>query len=116
MVSQASKVGGNFICLLTWTSLTIEISDGSSVSNGSSCPLVLLIPLTTVLEGILTVIIAVASFWMLFDYPDTASFMTLPEREFIKRRLREDSDGLSTRFDKKFILQSAVDWKTWAFR
>merc|ERR1712000_750471 len=68
-----------------------------------------------ILEGILTVIIAVASFWMLFDYPDTASFMTLAEREFVKRRLHEDTDGLSTAFKKKFVLQSFLDWRTWAF-
>ena len=42
--------------------------------------------------------------------------MTLAEREFVKRRLHEDTDGLSTAFKKKFILQSAIDWKTWAFR
>jgi len=28
-------------------------------------------------------------------------------------RLHEDTDGLSTHFDKRFILQSLLDWKVW---
>ena len=33
-----------------------------------------------IIEGILTFIVAVGSFWMLYDYPDTAKFLTPAER------------------------------------
>src|SRR5277367_4827145 len=33
-----------------------------------------------ILEGILTVLVAFASFFLLYDFPDTASFLTLEER------------------------------------
>ena len=38
-----------------------------------------------------------------------------PFSVFVRARLHEDTDGLSTQFKKKFILQSALDWKVWVF-
>jgi len=58
-----------------------------------------------ILEGILTVIVAVASFWMLYDYPDTAKFLTEAEKIVIAERLSLDSQSLSTEFKNKCMLQ-----------
>lgn len=58
-----------------------------------------------ILEGILTVIVAVASFWMLNDYPDTAKFLTEAEKIVIAERLSLDSQSLSTEFKNKCMLQ-----------
>jgi MFS family permease len=41
-----------------------------------------------ILEGLLTVIVGVASFWTLYDFPDTASFLTTEERAWVVHRLR----------------------------
>jgi MFS family permease len=41
-----------------------------------------------ILEGIATVICAVFAFWGLYDYPETASFLSDDEREFVIYRLR----------------------------
>jgi len=54
-----------------------------------------------ILEGILTFVVAVASFWMLYDYPDTAKFLTDSERIVIAERLSLDTQSLSTEFKKK---------------
>lgn len=41
-----------------------------------------------ILEGILTVIVGVISFWTLYDFPDTAPFLTTGERAWVVHRLR----------------------------
>ncbi|KAG7579940.1 hypothetical protein FFLO_00148 [Filobasidium floriforme] len=68
-----------------------------------------------ILEGIATVIVAVASFWMLYDYPDTAKFLTEDERAFIVERLKLDNDGCSQAYKNKFIKDAFLDWKVWVF-
>ncbi|ODQ77350.1 hypothetical protein BABINDRAFT_163606 [Babjeviella inositovora NRRL Y-12698] len=45
-----------------------------------------------ILEGILTVLVAFGSFWGLQDFPETASFLTPEEREFVLWRLANDSN------------------------
>jgi len=68
-----------------------------------------------ILEGIATVVIAAASFWMLYDYPDTAKFLTPTEKLYMQERIKFDSDGLSSENKKKFIWQGLKDWKIWVF-
>lgn len=36
-----------------------------------------------ILEGLATAIVAVASFWWLYDYPGTAKFLSEPERALV---------------------------------
>lgn len=68
-----------------------------------------------IFEGLLTVVCAVASFWILSDFPDTATFLTEPERVWVVRRLQDDSKfsagGENFRF--AYVRQSLLDWKTW---
>ncbi|GAA90912.1 MFS nicotinic acid transporter Tna1 [Aspergillus luchuensis IFO 4308] len=40
-----------------------------------------------IIEGLATVVVAVMSYFFLYDYPDTASFLTRDERAWILRRL-----------------------------
>jgi len=68
-----------------------------------------------ILEGIATVVIAIASFWMLYDYPDTAKFLNPAEKKYVVRRLKADNDGLSHEYKNKFIVQAFLDWKAWVF-
>lgn len=41
-----------------------------------------------ILEGLLTVLVGILSFWTLYDFPDTASFLTTEERAWVVHRLR----------------------------
>lgn len=41
-----------------------------------------------ILEGLLTVIVAIMAFYFLYDFPETASFLTEEERRFVVWRLR----------------------------
>lgn len=49
-----------------------------------------------ILEGIVTVIVAIASFFLLYDYPDTATFLNERERLFVIHRLKYDQNSADT--------------------
>lgn len=59
-------------------------------------------------------VVAVASFWMLSDYPETTKWLQPNERRFLKDRLLLDRDGTSHEYKKQFIWDAAKDWKVWA--
>ncbi|KAK0202517.1 MFS general substrate transporter [Desarmillaria ectypa] len=68
-----------------------------------------------ILEGLVTVVAGVASFWIIQDFPDTAKFLSETERTVVVRRLQGD-DQFSANgeaFQVKYIKQSLLDWKTW---
>jgi len=64
------------------------------------------------LEGLATIIMAFAAFFLMYDYPDTASFLTDKERCNILGLLKKDSQDLATHYDFAFIVQSLTDYKT----
>ncbi|KAK0202557.1 major facilitator superfamily domain-containing protein [Desarmillaria ectypa] len=68
-----------------------------------------------ILEGLLTVVAALASFWIIQDFPDTAKFLSEVERTVVVRRLQADSQfsAAGEKFKMKYIKQSLLDWKTW---
>jgi MFS family permease len=45
-----------------------------------------------ILEGIFTVLVAIASFWLVPDWPETAKFLTEDERALLIRRLALDQE------------------------
>jgi len=53
---------------------------------------------------------------MLFDYPETAKFLTDEERHFVVTRLKLDNDGCSQAFKYKFMKDAFLDWKVWMVR
>jgi len=65
------------------------------------------------IEGLVTVVIALVSFWYMYDYPATATFLSEDEREFVVERLKHDSTDLATHWDPKFVWQALGDWKCW---
>ena len=68
-----------------------------------------------ILEGLATVLAGIVSFFIIQDFPDTARFLSEPERAFVIRRLQAD-DQFSAAGEKlrwKYIFQSILDWKTW---
>ena len=68
-----------------------------------------------ILEGLVTVIAGLLSFYILQDYPETARFLSEPERKLATRRLREDgqSSNTSEKFHWSEVKKSFTDWKTW---
>ena len=68
-----------------------------------------------ILEGLLTVVAGVASFFIIQDFPDNARFLTERERAFVIHRLQADDQfsagGEELRW--KYIFKSILDWKTW---
>ncbi|KAG1863942.1 major facilitator superfamily domain-containing protein [Suillus tomentosus] len=65
------------------------------------------------LEGIVTVLVAIFSFFYMHDYPETANFLTEPERLYIIDVLKHDSNSLSSLFDTQFVWQAMKDYKTY---
>ncbi|KAF4551340.1 MFS-type transporter-like protein 23 [Elsinoe fawcettii] len=66
------------------------------------------------LEGIITVAVAIWSYWAFPNYPDTAKFLTEDERNEVYRRLDEDRGSLAEEYEQKYIFQAFKDWKVWA--
>lgn len=46
-----------------------------------------------IIEGLLTIVVAVAAFWFIADWPSKAKFITEDEREYINARLKANSDA-----------------------
>ncbi|WOO84993.1 putative transporterc [Vanrija pseudolonga] len=69
-----------------------------------------------IIEGLITFVCGVLSFWLIYDWPDRARFLTDMEREVVHYRLKADS-GLGTqgKFSWKTIRRGFTDWKTWVF-
>ena len=67
-------------------------------------------------EGLLTVLVAVAAYFLIPNYPATAKFITRKEREYVLARLKDDSDAVR---DEKFtwdgVIQALKDPKVWLY-
>lgn len=80
-----------------------------------------------ILEGLVTIIVAVFAFWGLYDFPDTASFLTEEERQFVLYRLKFQGQGKpltgeeamqikvpeAEEFEWKYVWQAFKDWQIW---
>lgn len=74
-----------------------------------------------ILEGILTVVVAIIAYFTLFDFPETASFLTEEERAFVVYRLKyqasQEHDGVQVAQDDsfkwKYVKDAFLDWQIW---
>jgi hypothetical protein len=87
------------------------VSDVSNIDPKTNTP-------SFILEGILTVVVAFASFFLLYDFPDTASFLTIEERAWATHRLKYQGSLNSGRliaesdhFEWKFVIRALTDWQ-----
>lgn len=75
-----------------------------------------------ILEGILTAVVAVIAYFLLYDFPETATFLTEEERAFVVYRLKyqgqvkaapSDAAGVaqSEEFQWKYVWQAFTDWQ-----
>jgi MFS family permease len=65
------------------------------------------------IEGLITVIVAFVSHFFIQDCPETATFLTEEERQFVIQALEDDSKGQASHFSAKFVWQALADWKTY---
>jgi sugar phosphate permease len=69
-----------------------------------------------ILEGLLTIVIAVAAYWFISNYPENVSWLSDKERNFIQARLKADSDATN---DEKFtwadVIVACKDVKCWLY-
>ncbi|KAK4239519.1 hypothetical protein C8A03DRAFT_14104 [Achaetomium macrosporum] len=69
-----------------------------------------------ILEGIATVVVAIAAFWFIQNYPDTAKFLSDKERTFVRRRLASDSDATHDEgFTWSNVSKALRDPKCWLY-
>lgn len=68
-----------------------------------------------ILEGIVTVLAGAASFWIIVDFPDTASFLSERERAQVVWRLQQDQQksAAGEGFQWKRIMEAFLDIKVW---
>lgn len=68
-----------------------------------------------ILEGLVTVVAGVLSFWIIQDFPDSAKFLTDAERTVVIRRLQSDCQhsAAGEKLRMKYIWQSLSDPKTY---
>jgi len=65
-------------------------------------------------EGVLTLLVAIASFWMIHDWPEQARFLTPLEKEIIATRMKKDQ-GLAGegKLTWRIVKKALKDWKVY---
>lgn len=68
-----------------------------------------------IIEGLLTIIVGIASFWMVHDFPQEAKFLTEDDRRRVLIRLAADQQSSAQHedFKWKFLWQALTDFKTY---
>ncbi|KEY74299.1 hypothetical protein S7711_00456 [Stachybotrys chartarum IBT 7711] len=68
-----------------------------------------------IIEGILTILIGVASFWMVHDFPNEATFLSAEDKARVLLRLQADKQASAMHEDFKmtYFWQACKDWKTY---
>lgn len=73
-----------------------------------------------ILEGILTVVVALVAYFTIYDFPETASFLTQREREFVIHRLKYQGSSSGAKkvaqhegFDWKYVRDAFTDWQVY---
>lgn len=68
-----------------------------------------------ILEGIVTVLFGVGSFWAVHDFPDNATFLSEQDRARVIRRLKMDqqSSAEHEEFQMKYVWLAMKDYKMW---
>ncbi|KAF7325471.1 hypothetical protein MKEN_00395700 [Mycena kentingensis (nom. inval.)] len=68
-----------------------------------------------ILEGIATVAVGLVAFFVLVDFPATATFLTPEERSFLIWRKKYDNSsvGEEEHFATRHLVQALTDWQVW---
>lgn len=64
----------------------------------------------------MTIVVAVAAFWFIADWPAKANFITKDEKEYINARLKGDSDATQNEgFSWSNVWLAVKDPKVWLY-
>ena len=68
-----------------------------------------------ILEGLLTIVVALLSFWIIQDFPDGAKLLTDAEKTVVIRRLQADDQysAAGEELKMKYIWQSLSNWRNY---
>ncbi|MCJ1462724.1 hypothetical protein MMC07_001327 [Pseudocyphellaria aurata] len=101
---SAAAVSGSFGGLLA-----AAITNMSGVGNKKGWAWIF------ILEGLATMVVGLASFWMVYDFPDEAKFLSDVDRQRVLRRLKADqqSSAEHEEFKMSYFWASIKDWKTY---
>ncbi|KAI1763072.1 MFS general substrate transporter [Hypoxylon sp. FL1150] len=64
-----------------------------------------------IVEGLASIVVSVAAYWAVHDYPASARFLSVTEHAAVKHRLSADAGPLSNEFSTRYIWQALADWK-----
>ncbi|KAK8180316.1 major facilitator superfamily domain-containing protein [Phyllosticta capitalensis] len=67
--------------------------------------------------GLATILVGIASYWLVHDFPDDAKFLSPIDRARVIARLKADkqSSAEHENFQMRYFWASVRDWKTWLF-
>ncbi|KAI6348139.1 hypothetical protein MCOR25_010850 [Pyricularia grisea] len=69
-----------------------------------------------IIEGIATVFVGIFCWWLVFDWPENARFLSPDDRIRVQRRLIMDRQGRTAEdFDRRHIYEALKDWKTYGY-
>ncbi|KAJ8116472.1 hypothetical protein ONZ43_g4434 [Nemania bipapillata] len=73
-----------------------------------------------IIEGIITILLGIAGYWLLVDFPDsnrkTWKFLSEKERAWVVRRVNADrGDVEAPEFKIRTFLAAGLDWRVWAY-
>ncbi|KAL4735280.1 major facilitator superfamily domain-containing protein [Aspergillus similis] len=112
MFFSAASVAGAFSGILAWA---IAKMDG--VGNYAGWRWIF------ILEGILTVLVGAVAPFAMYDFPETATFLTEEERRYVIHALRTQASGQDTlraggdaveeqaKFRPRYVLDALTDWQ-----
>jgi hypothetical protein len=73
-----------------------------------------------ILEGLLTVVVALIAPFAIHDSPETATFLTEEERRFVIHSLRiqnsadsREIDQTNDKFEMRYVIDAFADWQIW---
>ncbi|KXN82652.1 hypothetical protein AN958_02329 [Leucoagaricus sp. SymC.cos] len=66
-----------------------------------------------IIEGLVTVVVAIIARSTITDDPDSARFLSEEEKTEVKGRLKRDTNDLANEYAFKYVLDALKDWKIW---
>ena len=73
-----------------------------------------------ILEGLLTILVALIAPFAIHDSPETATFLTEEERRFVIHSLRiqnsadsREIDQTNDKFEMRYVIDAFTDWQIW---
>ncbi|KAF9237155.1 MFS general substrate transporter [Melanogaster broomeanus] len=67
-----------------------------------------------IIEGLATIVVGFIAFFVMVDYPSTATFLTAEEREFVIHRQRQEAANNDEHHVARQVRAAFTDWQVWA--